>query len=106
MMAVTMGVTVIVQKQLKICMSDWSVKTMTLDEWIEYLKDHANDCGCVDIDGIDCVELMELLQELKISRQAIAAVCAQNANIYQCRQCPVQEYDVCPNDKERAVDGR
>jgi hypothetical protein len=29
MMAVTMGVTVIVQKQLKICMSDWSVKAMT-----------------------------------------------------------------------------
>jgi hypothetical protein len=32
MMAVTMGVTVIVQKQLKICMSDWSVRAMTIEE--------------------------------------------------------------------------
>jgi hypothetical protein len=38
MMAVTMGVTVIVQKQLKICMSDWSVKAMMLDVFWERIE--------------------------------------------------------------------
>ena len=32
--------------------------------WIRYFKEHTNTIGCVELDGLDCREVLALLQEL------------------------------------------
>ncbi len=32
--------------------------------WIRYFKEHINTIGCVELDGLDCREVLALLQEL------------------------------------------
>lgn len=32
--------------------------------WIRYFKEHINKIGCVELDGLDCREVLALLQEL------------------------------------------
>jgi hypothetical protein len=44
---------------------------MTLDEWIEYLKRYVdvNGYGGIELDGLDCIEIWEFLEELKRYRE-------------------------------------
>jgi hypothetical protein len=39
-------------------------KMEKLDFWIRYFKEHTNTIGCVELDGLDCREVLALLQEL------------------------------------------
>lgn len=39
-------------------------KMKQVDFWIRYFKEHTNTIGCVELDGLDCREVLALLQEL------------------------------------------
>jgi hypothetical protein len=39
-------------------------KMEQVDFWIRYFKEHINTIGCVELDGLDCREVLALLQEL------------------------------------------
>jgi Cys-tRNA synthase (O-phospho-L-seryl-tRNA:Cys-tRNA synthase) len=39
-------------------------KMKQVDFWIRYFKEHINTIGCVELDGLDCREVLALLQEL------------------------------------------
>jgi tetrahydromethanopterin S-methyltransferase subunit G len=39
-------------------------KMSQLDFWIRYFKEHINTIGCVELDALDCHEVLALLQEL------------------------------------------
>jgi hypothetical protein len=47
-------------------------KIEQVDFWIRYFKEHTNTIGCVELDGLDCREVLALLQELadkKVDKQ-------------------------------------
>jgi hypothetical protein len=39
-------------------------KMEQVDFWIRFFKEHTNTIGCVELDGLDCREVLALLQEL------------------------------------------
>jgi hypothetical protein len=39
-------------------------KMEAVDFWIRFFKEHTNTIGCVELDGLDCREVLALLQEL------------------------------------------
>ena len=39
-------------------------KMEQVDFWIRYFKEHTNTVGCMELDGLDCREVLALLQEL------------------------------------------
>jgi hypothetical protein len=39
-------------------------KMEQVDFWIGFFKEHINTIGCVELDGLDCREVLALLQEL------------------------------------------
>ena len=65
---------------------------MTLDKWIEELK--YSDLDSIK-DRLDCVELIEFLEELKRSREFIDVYCEQNETISQCVECSLYERGLC-----------
>ncbi len=39
-------------------------KMEQVDFWIRFFQEHINTIGCVELDGLDCREVLALLQEL------------------------------------------
>jgi isocitrate dehydrogenase len=58
-------------------------KMEQVDFWIRYFKEHINTIGCVELDGLDCREVLALLQELadkKVDKQNKMKAVAQLFN--------------------------
>jgi hypothetical protein len=65
---------------------------MALDKWIDALK--YSDLDSIK-DRLDCVELIDFLEELKRSREFIDVYCEQNETISQCVECTLYERGLC-----------
>jgi hypothetical protein len=62
-------------------------KMSQVDFWIRYFKEHINTIGCVELDGLDCREVLALLQELADKKEdkpnkveAVAALFGERLN--------------------------
>lgn len=69
-------------------------KMEQVDFWIRYFKEHINTIGCVELDGLDCREVLALLQELADKKadkpnkmEAVAQLFGKQLDEHFCVSC-------------------